>query len=60
MTKKFGGETVRIFKLIVDGQRGYVNNKKEGEATGAHFNIPGQSLANIKAIVKEQVNIKDE
>ena len=57
---KYIGETGRIFKFRLYEHRGYVNNKDEGQATGAHFNLPGQSLANLKATVLEQVIRQDE
>ena len=40
--------------------RGYVNTKDESQPTGWHFNLPGHSLANMKATVLEQVKYHDE
>ena len=40
--------------------RGYVVNKTTERATGAHFNLPGHSLSNMKITVLEQVKLKDE
>ena len=34
---------------------GYVQNKNLEQATGAHFNLPGHSVANMKMTVSEQV-----
>ena len=53
-------ETGRIFKFRLDEHRRYINNKDESQATGAHFNLPGHSLANMKATIIEQVNINSE
>jgi hypothetical protein len=58
--QKYIGETGRIFKFRLDEHRGYINNKNESQATGAHFNLPGHSLANLKLIILEQVNINDQ
>ena len=51
-------ETGRHFKL--DEQRGYINNQVLSQATGAHFNLPGHSLADLKATILEQVKYNDE
>ena len=40
--------------------RGYITHKIESQATGAHFNLPGHSLANLKATILEQVKYNDE
>lgn len=58
--KKYIGETGRIFKFRLDEHRGYVNTKDESQATGAHFNLPGHSLANMQATILELVNRYDE
>ena len=39
---------------------GYIINKDESQATGAHFNLPGHSLANIKSTILEQVHKKND
>ena len=54
--ERYIGETGRIFKFRLDEHRGYINKKDESQATGAHFNLPGHSLANMKATIFEQVN----
>ena len=38
--------------------RCYFNNKHTDKATGAHFNLPGHSVANMKISVIEQVEYK--
>ena len=39
--------------------RGYINNQVLSKATGAHFNLPGHSLANLKVTILEQTRSKD-
>ena len=57
--KKYIGETGRIFKFRLDEHRGYINTKDESQPIGAHFNLPGHSLANLKAtIIEVLVNIE--
>ena len=58
--QKYIGETGRIFKYRLDEHRGYVNTKDDTQATGAHFNQPGHTLANLQATVLELVNKNDE
>ena len=58
--EKYIGETGQIFKFRLDEQRVYINNKNEGQKTGAHFNLPDYSLANTKATIIEQVNTNSE
>ena len=58
--ERYIGETGGIFKFRLDEHRGYINNKDECQATGAHFNLPGHSLANMKATIIEQVNKNSE
>ena len=60
MQTKNIGQTSRLFKFRFDEDREYVNNKNEGEATGAHLNLRGHSLANLKATVLGQVTRQDE
>ena len=47
------GETRRIFKFRLDNHRGYVNNSLDN-ATGFHFNQPGDSLADLSVAGLEQ------
>ena len=53
------GETGRFFKKRLDEHRGYITSKDERQPLGAHFNLPGHSLANLKATIIEQV-LKNE
>ena len=57
---KYIGETGRIFKFRLDEHRMYINTKDETKPTGAHFNLTGHSLTNLKASVIEQVTINEE
>ena len=57
---RYIGETGRHFKFRLDEHRGYVNNQVLSQATGAHFNLPGHSLADLKATILEQVKYNDE
>ena len=58
-TMKYIGETGRVFKFRLDEHRGYISTKDETQATSAHFNLPGHSLANMKATIIEQVKVND-
>ena len=40
--------------------RGYITTKDESQPTGLHFNLPGHSLANLKATIINQVIYNDE
>lgn len=39
---------------------GYITNQVISRATGAHFNLPGHSLADLKFTILEQVRYNDE
>ena len=58
--QRYVGETGRVFKFRLYEHRGYISNKDESQATGAHFNLPGHSLANMKCTIIEQVTTKSE
>ena len=55
-------------KIILDQQlkhrvaehRGYISNQVTSRATGAHWNLPGHSLAHLKITVLEQSRSRDE
>ena len=53
--KRYVGETEQMFKFRLADHRGYVSNKIESEPAGAHVNLPGHSLANMKVSILEQV-----
>lgn len=54
LTKKRG------LKFRLADHRGYIVNKNINQATGAHFNLPGHSLANLSVIILEQVKNKSD
>ena len=58
--QRYIGQTGRILKFRIDEHRGYVSNQVTSKATGAHFNLPGHSLANMKFTVLEQVKYNSE
>ena len=58
--KRYIGETGRILKYRLAEHRGYVTNNVTSQATGAHFNLPGHSLANMNIVILEQVKKKDK
>ena len=58
--QKYIEDIFRIFKLRLDEHRGYVKNKDKGQGRGAHFNLPGHILANLKATVIEQITRTDK
>ena len=49
------GETSRTLRSRLAEHRGYVTSQVTDQATGAHFNLPGHTVANMKATVIEQV-----
>ena len=58
--KRYIGETGRQFRFRLADHRGYISNKIESQPIGAHFNLPGHSLANMKATILEQVKFNNE
>ena len=53
--QRYIGETGRILKFRIDEHRGYINNKVISQATGAHYNLPGHSLADMRVTGLEQL-----
>ena len=49
-----------ILKFRLADHRGYINNQVVSKATGAHFNLPGHSLAHLKITILEQVKFNNE
>ena len=39
--------------------RGYVRNKELDNATGAHFNLPGHTIADMKVTIVEKISSDD-
>ena len=58
--KRYIGETKRKFKCRLDDHRGYINNQVLSQPLGAHFNLPGHALADMKATILEQVKVNDD
>ena len=54
------GESKRPLKSRLADHRGYITNKNILKATGAHFNLPGHNLENLKVIILEQVKNKSD
>ena len=57
--EKYIGESGRNLKKRLEDHRGYIVNKKLNQATGAHFNLPGHSLSDLKVMILEQVKSPD-
>ena len=53
---KYIGESQRPIRNRIAYHRCYIINKHLGKPTGAHFNIPWHSLANMKFTILEPVN----
>ena len=58
--KQYIGQTGNLLKFRIDEHSGYIHNHVTSKATGAHFNMPGHSLADMKFTVLEQVKYNDE
>ena len=43
-----------MLKYRLADHRGYITNGVISQSTGAHFNLPGHSLADFSAIIVEQ------
>ena len=52
---RYIGETKRTLKERLADHHGYIVSKDITKATGAHFNLPGHSLANLKIAIIEKV-----
>ena len=58
--EKYIGQTGRIIKFRIADHRSYISNQVIARATGAHFNLPGHSLADMRYTVLEQVKYNNE
>ena len=58
--QKYIGSTIRMLKQRLAEHKGYINNQVTNRATGAHWNLPGHSLAHLKVIILEQSKYKDK
>ena len=57
--QKYIGESERSLRDRISEHIGYVKTKKLDKTTGAHFNLPGHSLANLTATILEKVKSND-
>ena len=57
---RYIGTTGRQLKQRLADHRGYIINQVFSKATGAHWNLPGHSLADMKVIILEQSKSQDE
>ena len=55
--ERYIGESKRSLKTRLADHRGYIVNHHVDKATGAHFNQPGHSLANLRVTILEQVKV---
>ena len=55
---RYIGEKKRLFRHRMAEHRGYVVNKVTTSGTGAHFNLPGHTLSDMKVMILEQVKIR--
>ena len=54
------GSTGRELKHRLADHRGYIQNQVTSRATGAHWNLPGHSLADLRVSVLEQCKKNSE
>ena len=53
------GESERSLQERFSEHKGYVTNKQLSKATGAHYNIPGHNVSDMKVIILEKVFSSD-
>ena len=58
--QRYIGTTGRQLKYRLAEHRGYISNQVLNKATGAHWNQPGHSLADLKVVILEQTRSKNE
>ena len=58
--QRYIGTTGRHLKVRLADHRGYITNQVTSKATGAHSNLPGHSLADLRVIILEQTKYKSE
>lgn len=51
----YNGETKRMLSYRLADHRGYVSRAETDKATGAHFTMPGHSLADLRITVIEHL-----
>ena len=57
--QKYIGESERSLRDRVSEHVGYIKTNKIEKSTGAHFNLPGHSVANLTATIIEKVKSED-
>ena len=57
--QRYIGESERSLRDRISEHIGYVKTMKLDKTTGAHFNLPGHSLANLTATILEKVRSND-
>ena len=58
--QRYIGQTGRLLQFRIADHRGYITNQVTSWATGAHLNLPGHSLADMKFTVIEQVRYNSD
>ena len=58
--QRYIGETGRYIKFRIADHRSYITNQVTSRATGAHFNLPGHSLADMKFTILKKVKYNDD
>ena len=58
--QRYIGSTGQLLKLRLGDQRGYILNQVTSRATGAHWNLPGHSLADLRVTILEQCKKNSE
>ena len=58
--QRYIGTTGCQLKLRLADHRGYITNQVTSKATGAHWNLPGHSLADLRVIILEQTKYRNE
>ena len=53
------GESERSLQHRFSEHKGYATNKHLTKATGAHFNLPGHSVSDMKVTILEKVHSMD-
>ena len=53
------GESERSIQERFSGHKAYVANKQLSKATGAHLNLPGHSVSEMKVSIFEKVHSLD-
>ena len=52
---QYVGETDRTLKERFSEHKGYVRTKKVSQTTGAHFNLPGHSIDDMRIMAIEKI-----